>query len=156
MDQMELNVLTSFVTRECVTFSWAFGSGSLDGDQIRVRIRAMTMGLVYFFIFIAASGAIIYWYGHRSVMATKGSRASVARHHKNSMPDEPLLALRRNAIRKTTPDPDHKEFLERVDVWKKEHQVRRDWFNQNAESIHGTKYTYTPPGKRSSATESSG
>jgi hypothetical protein len=153
---MELNVLTGFVTRECVTFSWAFGSASPSGEQTRVRIRAMTMGLIYFFIFIAASGAIIYWYGHRSVLARKGSRASVDRRRKNNMPDEPLLALRRNAIRNTIPDPDHDEFLERVDVWKKEHQVRRDWFNQNAESIHGTKYTYTPPGKRSSAAESSG
>jgi hypothetical protein len=113
------------------------------------------MGFVYFLVFIAASGAIIFFYGHRSVMARNKRKALRSSQQNNRNVDETLLALRREAIDRASPDPDHTEFLDRVDVWQKDHQRRRDWFNQDTESIHGTKYTYTPPPKRSSAAANS-
>jgi len=113
------------------------------------------MGLVYFLIFIAASGAVIFLFGHRSVVAPNKRKPLHSRQQNDRKPDETLLALRRSAIGRTSPDSDRSEFLDPVDIWKKDHQHRRDWFNQSTESIHGTKYTYTPPAKsRSPATRS--
>jgi len=114
------------------------------------------MGFVYFLMFIAASGAIIFFYGYRSVMARNKRKSLLPKREKDHKVDETLLALRREALGRTSPDPDRTEFPDQADVWKKEHQLRRDWFNQTTESIHGTKYTYTPRPKRSSSTARSG
>jgi len=114
----------------------------------------MTMELVYFFLFIAASGAIIFWYGHRSVVTRKRSSA-LSSQQKHHVPDDSTLALRRSSIGKTRVNRNHADSREKSDVWKKDHQRRRDLFNENTESIHGKKYTYTPPAKsRSSAARS--
>lgn len=145
------NVLNSLATTDCVALGCIFGPECKSDVQTRVSRRAMTMGFVYFLVFIAASGAIIFFYGHRSVMARNKRKTLHSGQQSIRKVDDSLLALRRNAIGRTSPDPDRTEFLERVDVWQKDHQLRRDWFNQNTESIHGTKYTYTPPPKRGSA-----
>jgi hypothetical protein len=110
------------------------------------------MGLVYFLMFIAASAAIIFFYGHRSVVARNKRKSLLSSRQNRRNANDTLLSLRRGAISRTSPESDRNEFLDRVDVWKKDHQRRRDFFNQTTESIHGTKYTYTPPPKRSSAT----
>ena len=112
------------------------------------------MGLVYFLIFIAASGAIIFFYGYRSVVARKRNSV-LSRQQKHHTPDDSALALRRNAIGKARANRDQADSRVQADVWKKDHQRRRDSFNKNTESIHGTKYTYTTPPKRGSATANS-
>ena len=138
-----------------MTFIWEFGSGSLSDGRIRVRRKEMTMGLVYFLLFIGASAAIIYWYGHKSVVARKRAKYSLCNQQKNQFGDDSILALRRRHIGKSKVNPEFETDLDRADVWQSEQQRRRKWFNQTSESITGTKYTYTPPKRdRSAATGS--
>jgi len=69
--------------------------------------------------------------------------------------DESFLALRRSATRQPVAKSGDPDFVKKVDIWQKEHQVRNAWFNTNVESITGTKYQYTPPAKRRSAADNS-
>jgi hypothetical protein len=111
----------------------------------------MTMGLVYFLLFIGAGAAIIYWYGHKSVVARKRAKYSLCNQQKNQIGNDSILALRRGHIGKSKANPEFETSLDRADVWQSEHQRRRNWFNQTSDSITGTKYTYKRPKRDRSA-----
>ena len=113
------------------------------------------MGYMYFLLILAASGAIIALIGHRSVSGRKKRMSTQSRNEAEHSLDDSFLALRRSATRKPVGESDDPDFVKKVDVWQKEHQVRNAWFNTNMESITGTKYKYTPPPKRRSAADSS-
>lgn len=113
------------------------------------------MGYLYFFLILAASGAIIALIGHRSVSGRKKRMYTRSKNAAEHSLDESFLALRRSAIRQPVAESSDTDFVKRVDVWQKEHQIRNAWFNTNMESITGTKYKYTPPPKRRSAADSS-
>jgi len=59
----------------------------------RGRRRAMTMGYIGFTIFVAASGALIVWFWHRSYKAAKNAR--YGRYCKNGLPDDPIPPFKR-------------------------------------------------------------
>jgi hypothetical protein len=114
------------------------------------------MGYIYFLIVLAASGAIIVWWGgQRSALARKRKNSILSRQGTDRFANDPISVLKRAINRQPERQPEteleHTDFLARVDVWQKDHQVRRTKFNTNAESITGTKYTYTPPPKSHSA-----
>lgn len=109
------------------------------------------MGYLYFLIVLAASGAIIFWFGQRSVAARKREKPILSSQQVSNLPDVSARALKRSFGNIHETDSEHSDFLERVDVWQKEHQVRRTRFTTNTESVTGTKYTYSPPPKSRSA-----
>lgn len=114
------------------------------------------MGFVYFLMFILVAGAVIYWYGHRSVSTPKKVKHVHSAQQRGRKAGDTVLSMRRNAVGRTLTNADLPKSVDQTDIWKKDHQRRRDWFNQKTESIHGTKYSYTPPPKsRSSAGRSS-
>ncbi len=110
------------------------------------------MGYIYFLIVLAASGAIIVWWGgQRSALARKRKNAILSGQWTDRFANDSISVLKRAINRQPETELGHTDFLARVDVWQKEHQVRRTKFNTNVESITGTKYTYTPPPKSRSA-----
>ena len=113
------------------------------------------MGYLYFLLILAASGAIIALIGHRSVSGRKKRMSTQSRNEAEHSLDDSFLALRRSAIRQPVAESSDPDFVKKVDIWQKEHQIRNAWFNTNMESITGTKYQYTPPAKRRSATDNS-
>jgi len=148
-----LNVLASFVT------------GSRDilldvrvriiiklktGYRTRVRRREMTMEYVGFTIFIAASGAIIIWFWHR--YATVPDARS--RREKGALPQEPIPPLKRTVSGPRPKELEQVEFLDRIDVWQKEHQVQQERYARSLESLNGTKYCYQPRKREQSVSAS--
>ena len=116
----------------------------------------MTKEYVYFLIVLAASGSIITFIGARSINGRKQKMSARSLKEAKHSLDDSLLQLRRSASRLPRTSSNDVDFVKRVDVWQKEHQVRNAWFNTNRESITGTKYEYKPPPKRGSSAETSG
>jgi hypothetical protein len=114
------------------------------------------MGYLYFLLALAASGVIIALIGHRSLNGKRIKRSTQPINEAEHSLDDSFLALRRSASRQPKPASSDTDFVKRVDVWQKEHQIRNVWFNSNIQSLTGTKYQYTPPPKRRSVGEDSG
>jgi len=111
------------------------------------------MEYVYFVIFIAAGGAILALCWHAVDFARTKRISMFATQRKRNLARKPGPPLKKAINSLPNIELEHIEFRERIDVWQKEHDVRRSWFNQYTEPLTGKKYTYEPPQKnRASAT----
>lgn len=104
----------------------------------------MTMELVYFLTFIAASGMVIMWYWRTSVWARGGENSTLSSGRHGQLADEPIPPFKSIVSGESETESDRTKLLDRIDVWQREHQVRNSLFNHSTASLKGTKYTFTP------------
>jgi len=119
----------------------------------RGRRRAMTMGYIGFTIFVAASGALIGWFWHRSYKAAKNAR--YGRCGKNGLPDDPIPPFKRTISGLPEAELKRIEFEQKLDAWQRGFEVRRAHHSNNVEALQGTKYTFVPGPRRSNSAASS-
>jgi hypothetical protein len=115
----------------------------VDGRALDDR-RETTMGYVGFTIFIAASGALIFWFWHRTYNSRQSAGLGQGRLLKNGLPDEPIPPLKRTVSGQSESEQKEYQLLDRIDAWQKSYEARRHRFNNNVEALKGTKYTYVP------------
>jgi len=113
----------------------------------------MTMGYIGFTIFVAASGALIVWFWYRSYKAAKNAR--FGRYCKNGLPDDPIPPFKRTVSGLPDTELKHIEFDQKLDAWQRGFEARRAHFNNNADALQGTKYTFVPGPRRSNSAASS-
>jgi len=138
----KLNVLTGHVTRDFV----AVGG---------ISRRAMTMGYMYFVIFIAACGLVIIGYGSFVAYVNKGGNLSLFGQDKNTLPRKSVPPLKNTVSGNSDLENERNELLEKVDIWQKDHEQRRSSFNNATYSLSGTKYHFEPASRNRSAAASS-
>jgi len=111
----------------------------------------MTMELVYFLTFIAASGVVIMWYWQRSVWARGGENSTLSGGRHGQLSDERIPPFKTTISGESETESERTKLLDRIDVWQREHQVGNSLFNNSASSLKGTKYTFTPRTERPSS-----
>ena len=116
--------------------------------QVSRRTMTMTMELVYFLAFIAASGVVIMWYWQKSVWARRGENSTLSGGRHGQLSDEPFPPFRKTVSGESETESDRTKLLNRIDVWQREHQVGNSLFNHSTNSLQGTKYTFTPRTER--------
>jgi hypothetical protein len=117
--------------------------------------RAMTMGYVYFVIFIAACGLVIIGYGSIVGFLNIGEKLSFFRQANNTLPQKPAPPLKQTIGGISDLEIQRDNLMSKVDIWQKEHEQRRSSFNEAAYSLSGTKYQYKPSGRNRTAAVSS-
>jgi hypothetical protein len=115
----------------------------------------MTMGYIGFTIFVAASGALIVWFWHRSYTANKNARFGRACQSKNGLPDEPIPPFKRTVSGLSEAEAKRIEFEQKLDVWQRGFEARKAQFNNTHHALQGTKYTFVPGPRRSNSAASS-
>jgi hypothetical protein len=113
--------------------------------------RAMTMGYVYFVIFIAACGLVIIGYGTFLGYLNNGERLSFFRQANNTPPNEPAPPLKKTVGGISDLEIQRNDLMSKVDIWQREHEQRRSTFNEAEYSLSGTKYQYEPSGRNRTA-----
>ena len=109
--------------------------------------RAMTMGYVYFVIFIAACGLVIIGYGSVVGFLNNGEKLSFFRHADNTLPQKPFPPLKKTIGGISDLEIQRNDLMSKVDVWQKEHEQRRSAFNDSTYALSGTKYQFKPAGR---------
>jgi len=115
----------------------------------------MTMGYIGFTIFVAASGAFIVWFWHRSYTANRNARFGRGRYLKNGLPDDPIPPVKRTISGLPETELKHIEFDRKLEAWQRGFEARRTHFNNNVEALQGRKYTFVPGPRRSNSAASS-
>jgi hypothetical protein len=115
----------------------------------------MTMELVYFLAFIAASGAVIMWYWQRSVWSRGGEYSILSRGRHSRFSDDPIPPFKTTISGDSETESERTKLQDRIDVWQREHQVQNSIFNHSTASLKGTKYTFKPRTKQPSSTAES-
>lgn len=104
------------------------------------------MEYVGFTIFIAASGAIIFWFINRFVTPRKTAVARKVQQLKNDSPGLAPPPFKRTISGPRAEDLEYAEFVKRTDIWNKDREVRPEIFSRSVGSLSGT--PYTPPDRR--------
>jgi len=108
----------------------------------------MTMEYVYFVITIAAGSLIFGFVWHIRVSGWKGGSSIFAGQPKSDSNEKSFPPLKKTINGLSRKELEQINFQGRIDVWQKDHEVRRTRLNQSAVPLSGSKYTYTPPEKR--------
>ena len=106
------------------------------------------MEYVYFVITIAASCLVLVLVWHIGVSASKGSSSIFSRQSTSDLSAEPFPPLKKTISGFSSKELERITFQDRIDVWQKDHEVRRTRLNQSDVPLSGSKYIYTPPEKR--------
>ena len=101
------------------------------------------MEYVGFTIFIAASGAIIFWFINRFVTPKKIAVANKAQQLKNDSPGLAPPPVKRTISGPRAEDLEYAEFVKRTDFWNKDREVTPEIFSRSVGTLSGT--PYTPP-----------
>ena len=101
------------------------------------------MEYVGFTIFIAASGAIIFWLINKFVAPRKTAGASKAAQLKSDAPGLSPPPLKRTISGPRAEDLEYAEFVKRTDIWNKDREVRPEIFSRSVGSVSGTPYIPT-------------
>lgn len=104
------------------------------------------MEYVGFTIFIAASGAIIFWFINIFVTPRKTAGAGKARQLKSDAPGLSPPPAKRIISGPRVEDLEYAEHVKRTDFWNKDREVRPEIFSRSVGTLSGT--PYTPPDRR--------
>ena len=101
------------------------------------------MEYVGFTIFIAASGAIIFWLIKIFVTPRKTASASKVAQLKSDAPGLSPPPLKRTISGPRAEDLEYAEFVKRTEFWNKDREVTPEIFSRSAGTLSGTAYTPT-------------
>ena len=101
------------------------------------------MEYVGFTIFIAASGAIIFWLIKIFVTPRKTASASKVAQLKSDAPGLSPPPVKRTISGPRAEDMEYAEFVKRTDIWNKDREVRPEIFSRSVGSVSGTPYIPT-------------
>lgn len=104
----------------------------------------MTMEYVYFVITIAAGSLVLVLVWHIGV---SGWNAVFSRQPKSNLNAVPIPPLKKTISGVSINQLEKINFQDRIDVWQREHEVRRNQLNHSDVPLSGKKYIYTPPEK---------
>jgi hypothetical protein len=107
----------------------------------------MTMEYVYFIISIAAGCLVLVLVWNISVSVGKGDRSLFARKPGNCLNADPIPPFKKTISGLSRNELDQITFQDRIDVWQKDHEVRRTRLIHSDVPLSGKKYIYTPPEK---------
>ena len=116
--------------------------------------RAMTMGYIAFTMIVAASGALIVWFWHRSYTADRYARFGRASHLRNGLRDDPIPPVKRALDGLSEAEKKRLEFEGNIDVWQRRFESRKAAFN-NVDTLQGERYTFVPGPRRDNSAASS-
>jgi len=117
--------------------------------------RAMTMGYIAFTMIVAASGALIVWFWHRSYTADRYARFGRASHSRNGLRDDPIPPVKRALDGLSEAEKKRLEFEGNIDVWQRKFESRKAAFNNNVDTLQGERYTFVPGPRRGNSAASS-
>lgn len=106
------------------------------------------MEYVGFTIFIAASGAIIFWFSKIVSNARKTAAGRKARRLSSELPGINPPPVKRTISGPRAEDLEYAEFVARTNIWSKDREVKPEIFSRSVGSVSGTPYT---PGQRRAA-----
>jgi hypothetical protein len=106
------------------------------------------MEYVYFVITIAAGSLILVLVWRIGISGWKDGSSNLARQPKSSLKAKSIPPLKKTISGISIKELEQIHFQDRIDVWQKDHEVRRTRLNQPAVPLSGSKYIYTPPEKR--------
>jgi hypothetical protein len=115
----------------------------------------MTMGYIGFTMFVAASGALIVWFWHRSYTADRYARFRRTRQSRNGLPDDPIPPVKRAVDGLSDAEKRRIEWEEKLDTWQRGFETRKAAFHNNVDTLQGEKYTFVPGPRRSNSAASS-
>jgi hypothetical protein len=99
----------------------------------------MTMEYIGFTMIVAAGGAIVFWFWHRSYKAgIKTARTG------NGLPEPTIPPFKRTISGPSEATLKEIEFQRRIDEWQKRHPVLGFQYNNRLEALKGEKYTFVP------------
>ncbi len=114
-------------------------------QQARVDRRAMTMEYIYFLIFIAAISVLMGLIWHFGGLGKNSGNRLFAGQTNLNLNAESVPSRKRTVSGLSEEEKTQVEFQERIDIWQRDHELRRLRFAASAEPpITGTKYTYVP------------
>ena len=116
--------------------------------------RAMTMGYIAFTMIVAASGALIVWFWHRSCTSDRYTRFGRPSRSRNGLPDDPIPPVKRAVDGLSEAEKKRLEFEGNIDVWQRRFQSRKAAFN-NVDTLQGERYTFVPGPRRGNSAASS-
>ena len=99
------------------------------------------MEYVGFTIFVAASGAITFWFINKFVTPRKTAGASKARQLKSAAPGLSPPPAKRIISGPRVEDLEYEEYVKRTDIWNKDREVRPEIFSRSVGTLSGTAYT---------------
>ena len=111
------------------------------------------MEYIGFTMIVAAGGAIVFWFWHRSYRA--GMKAGRAGHTGNGLPEPPIPPFKRTISGPSAAVLKELEFQQRIDEWQKRHPVLGFQHNQRLEALNGEKYTFVPRTRNGGSASSS-
>ena len=106
------------------------------------------MGYIAFTMIVAASGALIVWFWHRSYTADRYARFGRGSRSRNGLPDDPIPPFRRTVSGLSDAEKKRLEFEENIDVWQRRFESRKAALNNNVDTLQGEKYTFVPGPRR--------
>jgi hypothetical protein len=99
----------------------------------------MTMEYIGFTMIVAAGGAIVFWFWHRSYKAgMKTGRTG------NGLPEPAIPPFKRTISGPSEAALKEIEFQRRIDEWQRRHPVLGFQYNNRLEALKGEKYTFVP------------
>ena len=127
--------------------------GFLVACQVRRNRRAMTMEYIGFTMIVAAGGAIVFWFWHRSYRA--GTKTGRSRHSGNGLPEPTIPPFKRTIGGPSEAALKEIEFQRRIDEWQSRHPVLGFQYNNRLEALKGEKYTFVPRTRNGESASSS-
>ena len=113
------------------------------------------MGYIAFTMIVAASGALIVWFWHRSYTADRYARFGRASHLRNGLRDDPIPPVKRALDGLSEAEKKRLEFEGNIDVWQRKFESRKAAFNNNVDTLEGERYTFVPGPRRDNSAASS-
>ena len=113
------------------------------------------MGYIAFTMIVAASGALIVWFWHRSYTADRYARFGRASHSRNGLRDDPIPPVKRALDGLSEAEKKRLEFEGNIDVWQRNFESRKAAFNNNVDTLQGERYTFVPGPRRDNSAASS-
>jgi hypothetical protein len=102
----------------------------------------MTMEYIGFTMIVAAGGAIVFWFWHRSYRAAM--RAGRPGRARNGLPEGSVPPLKRTISGTPAAQLKQLEFQRQIEEWQKRHPVLGFQHNARLEALQGEKYTFVP------------
>ena len=96
------------------------------------------MEYVGFTIFIAASGAIIFWFLNKIMISRNTAEAGKARQLKSGLSGPPV---KRTISGPMPEDLEYMGFVNRTDIWDMDREVRPEKIPRSVGPVSGTPYT---------------
>ena len=113
------------------------------------------MGYIAFTMIVAASGALIVWFWHRSYTADRYARFGRTSHSRNGLRDDPIPPVKRALDGLSEAEKKRLEFEGNIDVWQRNFESRKAAFNNNVDTLQGERYTFVPGPRRGNSAASS-